>query len=940
MLNTFLYSEAYPEVLCLQEIWLSADEAKSLKIDKYNVASYYARSNMGGGGVAILVRDDIKYEEKIWHIEMTEKMFEAVSVNIFINDTKINVSSLYRSPVVNNEYNSIFYESLEKLLMLINKHTGPKFVCGDFNYNFLANTKATGDVVNLFSSYGLKQCFYEYSRIQGESMTLIDNVFTNIDLDQLKTETIANTLSDHNVQMVNFLIQDRKNNIKRANKRMFTEGNKNYFKYLLSKESWHDVYNEPRPELKFQVFFTIFLNIFNIAFPIKSVTFNKQNKNKPWITPQIIEEGRLLKDIYLSYKTTNDPNLKIRYNILKKRHQKNITVTKKSFYDKEILNTENKSKAAWSIINQNTNLKKKTNNLPKTLKVDGATLQDRQEQANAFNAYFINSVNYLTSNSGNNFVGQTLNFINTNSVFLSPVNISEIDEIITSASRKKSSGPDEVPCCLLKDCASFLSAPLAYLVNISFEIGHFPEQLKTALIIPIYKKKDSSNIENYRPIALLSVFSKIFEKAYKSRIQSFLIKQNLLTPRQYGFTENRSTQDAILSFYEKILENFNSKLKSVGIFYDFSRAFDTINHKLLLDKLHSYGIRGTAWTWLKSYLSGRTQCVCLTDDGKKYFSESTDILTGVPQGSVLGPLLFIIFINDLPNYIKNAFLTLFADDASTVLTAEDMDTLSRKANYSIELMSSWCHLNGQVLNVDKTELMLFTPVGVKPDSSLLVRINNKSIAKSPNIKFLGVNLDNSMSWEIHIQNLSDRLATKNFSIIQLRGSVNVSTLRIYYYGCIQSILLYGILCWGNCSGVNKIFIQQKRLLRSMLNVPYSTSCRELFKQQGILTIYCLYILESVCYVKKNLDKYAKCGEVNHYNTRSANKLYVPAHRLNQVAKGPFILSIRIFNSLPDNIKSTNSLKHFKVAVTNFLKIRCFYSLQEYFDCCDNISSGA
>lgn len=937
MLNTFLYTEAYPEVVCLQEIWVSQDEAKSIKIDKYKVASYYTRQNARGGGVAILVRDDIKYEEKILHIDMTEKMFEAVSVNIFVNGIKINVNSLYRSPVVKNEHKSIFYESLEKLLLITNKYKGPKFVCADFNYNFLENTRATCDVVNLFSSYGLKQCFSDYSRIYGESMTLIDNVFANIDPGELKTETIANTLSDHNAQLVNFIVEGQKSCITKVNKRLFTDCNKKYFKHLLTGESWHDVYNEPKYELKFHVFFTIFLSIFNIAFPIRRVTLNKQNKNKPWITPEIVEEGKFLKDVYHCYKATNDPNIKTRYNILKKRHMKNITATKKSFYDKEILNADNKSRAVWSVINKNTNINKKTNsNLPKTLNIDCTSIQDRQEQSNTFNTFFLNSVDRLTSKGGNNLEGKTLNFANNNSIFLSPVSSTEIKGIILSASRKKSAGPDGIPCCLLKECADLLAAPLAYLVNISFEIGLFPEQLRTALIIPIHKKNDSTNIENYRPIALLSVFSKIFEKAFKSRLQSFFIRQKLLTPRQYGFTENRSTQDALLSFYEKILDNFNSKLKSVGIFFDLSRAFDTINYKLLLDKLQAYGIRGNAWSWLKSYLYGRTQSVCLTDDGNKYYSESIDVTRGVPQGSVLGPLLFIIFINDLPDYLRNAFLTLFADDTSAILTADNMATLSKEANNCVELMSSWCHTNGLVLNPSKTELMLFTPITVKQDSSLLVRINNVSTAQTKSIKFLGIHLDNCMSWETHIENLSSRLATKNFSIIQLRGSVNISTLKVYYYGCIQSILSYGIMCWGNCSGINKIFIQQKRLLRNMLNVPYSTSCRELFKQQGILTIYSLYILQCVCYVKKNLPQFVKCGDINHYSTRSANKLYVPPHRLSQVAKGPFILSIRIYNSLPDNIKSINSFKHFKQSVIEFLNIRCFYSLQEFFDCCENI----
>lgn len=917
---------------------MSYDEAKALKIPGYTIASIYCRKQLKGGGVAILVRDDIQFSEKsLSSIGVTEKLFEAVSINITYNEVLFNINCIYRSPESNHNY---FIESMEKLLQLLSKNQISKFICADFNYNLMEVTNTTLNLTNLLTSFGYNKCFTEYSRVQGDSKTLIDNIFSNINDNLLSTQTENNVFSDHNAQIISHkfpVIKKYKESIK---KRVFSEENINNFKYLLSKENWNKVYTESNNNHKFKIFQEIFLDLFNTAFPEKTIKSNKKvnRKSKTWVSENIVNEGIFLRELHKQRQISNDPQLKIRYNILKKSHEKNIKYTKKAFHQEKINNEPNKSKAMWNVIKNNTNIKNNSKQIPmKILNEDKKYLNNIKDIANGFNNEFIKSVNRLTSPLNTDTSTVQIKRYNENTIYLTPVTEDEILNIIGLVCSKKSSGKDEVPCNLIRDTAEYLVTILVYLVNISFENGHFPDQLKTAIVIPVYKKNDPSDIKNYRPIALLSVFSKIFEKAFQTRLSCFINRYNLLTTRQYGFCKNRSTQDAILSFYEKILNNFNNNLKLVGLFFDFSKAFDCINHKLLLKKLEVYGIRGKALTWIISYLNERKQIVKITQDRKVCLSESVDVLTGVPQGSVLGPLLFILFINDITDSIDDhRFLTLFADDTSAIITADNINVLSMYARKCVENICTWCESNGLVLNSQKTDLVFFSPIGVKQDFSVLVRAADKSICQSEAVKFLGLKLDKNLSWQKHTESLTKNLSSKNYAIIQLRELVNIDTLKIFYYGCVNSVLSYGILCWGNSSAVQKVFILQKRIIRSMFTLSYNTSCRPYFRQHGILTIYSMYILQAVCYVRKNINQFIKCNEINKYHTRTGNNLYVPAYRLTQVSKGPFIASIKIYNHLPQKLKDIDSFNSFKNSVKQLLLDHCFYSLDEFFNFHQNV----
>ena len=267
--------------------------------------------------------------------------------------------------------------------------------------------------------------------------------------------------------------------------------------------------------------------------------------------------------------------------------------------------------------------------------------------------------------------------------------------------------------------------------------------------------------------------------------------------------------------------------------------------------------------------------------------------------------------------MESCFLTLFADDTSALITSDTVSRLSTVANSCVQSMSIWCQSNDLILNSSKTNFLLFKPIGTNIDYSILVKSENGSIKQQQEVKFLGLWMDSHLSWEVHVNHISKTLAGKNYLIKQLRSSVSTSTLKTFYFGTVQSILSYGLVCWGNCSSISKIFVLQKRIIRSMFNIPFLSSCRPIFKNNRILTLHCLYIYQCLCFVKKNINQFVKCKDVNNYRTRQANDIYVPPYRLSQVGNGPLIIARKIYNHLPNKFQALTSFRQFKVLVKNF-----------------------
>lgn len=925
--EVLLESLDYPEIICISEINYNESEILTLKLLNYKLTDFFCRSSYKLGGVAIFINNQVNFKIKTCSVNKIEKLFEYALIELLLEGCYITVGCFYRSPSSKTMDAEYFISNMDALLNTIYKSTSPTFICGDFNFNFDDNVQDTyaKKLCSTLGCYGLIKCITEFTRIQGDSKTIIDNIFSNVSIQCLNPKVIHTDLSDHFMQSISYCCKLNDNEVKCSYhlKRFFNNAEHlNYFKYLLSQEKWYFNENDGC-EHNFNKFYKTFLKLMDAAFPLEYCKIKRRQKRRaPWINIDIINEGIFLRDLHQSYKFSGDNEVLLRYKIIKKNHRDKIEQAKRTYNEIKYINSSNKSKAAWQIIN-----KKRDNiQLPKQfVDQEGNNVDNMSRAADAFNNFFINSVKTLTDNMSPS--NDDKQIFNNRSIFLRPYNANELLDIIKSVSTKNSSGEDEIPCSLLIKVAEFIAEPLASLVNLSFTDGVFPASLKNALVLPIHKKNDKSIISNYRGIALLSAFSKTLEKSYYIRLNEFIIKQNLLSERQFGFRKGLATKDAVLSLYNYILDNFENRSKTACLFFDLTRAFDTVDHNLLLNKLFNYGIRGPALSWIKSYLSGRTQSVVIKDVVKTHKSSPLNVSTGVPQGSILGPLLFLIFINNITQHMTDVVITLFADDSTMAVDSSSINELSFKASRLAKTMQNYCATSGLFLNNSKTDLLVFSTT--KLDYSLLVKMDNSCVKLNNTVKFLGVYMDPLLKWGAHIDYVVGKLATHCFVIWQLRRSVTLHILKMYYFSHIQSCLNYCNICWGNCSRSSEVFTLQKKIVRTMLFKPPRYSCKSFFIELGILTVPCLYILNCVLYIREHPDQFKGRISPNGINLRPNYNLNIPGHTLSSVAKGPKLMAIKLFNKLPTQIKMINVVQLFKKEVKSLLLKNAFYSVEEY-----------
>lgn len=399
---------------------------------------------------------------------------------------------------------------------------------------------------------------------------------------------------------------------------------------------------------------------------------------------------------------------------------------------------------------------------------------------------------------------------------------------------------------------------------------------------------------------------------------------------QHGYLEKKSTVTALFNFCNEILKSLEQNDIPLGLFLDLSKAYDTLNYDILLIKLQYYGFRDFTLKWFESYLSNRKQVVILKNcNGVK--SESDDITLGIPQGSVIGPILFLVYINDILEITENinyCNIVTYADDTNLLIKAKNMPELLDRSREIIDNANIWFNKNQLILNKTKTKIIFFQTKRTNIQESDIILTDDTHLTPENNVKFLGLYLDKNLSWSLHVKHVVQKISRSVYNLRILKRYLDFKTLKSVYHAIFESNIRYGMVIYGSTNELHKIFLVQKKALRVMLGMKIRESCRNKFKENNILTVTAILIQECTLFFFKNKNLFNIDKPQIVYNTRHSDYNY-PVHRLKLTELGPYYYCLKLFNNLPDYMKQIDNIVPFKNHLYKFLIDLEPYNLKDY-----------
>lgn len=898
-LYVFLDSCDFPDVLVLNEHFLKSDEPACLQ--DYRVISCYSRSNIKQGGTAILLHEQFSRQFNFVNISKYDNMIVEGEFEFSISMCKrlnLLIICMYHPPHCNE---NMFLNWLELLLLQISSSFSI-VLAGDLNIDFSDKDNVyTQRLRNLLSSFNLGMHVDSPTRITGFSARVIDYICSNID--EVSCRVINPGMSDHEAVLCALPLGCPKvTKAHHKQSRLFCARNFDRFGYCASKINWCEIIFGGNPLERFQISLT---HLLDSCFPMKHI---KEKKRKPWITEGIKISSRNLRSLHSLRKffLLND-FFRNYFNKYRSIYRKVVSRAKKNYFCNRIARASNTTRESWRVVGELTGRKPTIVNLT-------------DNTPDVFNKFFCSVAEKVRENLLP--LRDPLYYMRPVSVpqsfFFNPTDAVEIRGVLADIKNKNAVGWYEISVNILQHMPDSALHALSMAINHSFESGHFPDILKLAVVVPVQKSRASGSLSDFRPISLIPTLAKVIEKLVKNRMVTFLSKYNILNAQQYGFQSGKNTTDAIFALLEGVYKDVNDNEATAAVFCDLSKAFDTVDHEILLGKLDRYGFRGVVLKWFRTYLVGRTQKVRIHGS----VSGEEVVKSGVPQGSVLGPLLFLLYINDLLLLPISGKFTLFADDITISWHNKLACDLSKGINVDIAMVREWCDANFLSFNTSKTHMLAF-------NCDVSVSLNNSTIDSSAVTKFLGICIDNKLTFKSHITSLCAKLSSGCYAVKVVSETLGPVAARDVYFALVESHLRYGVCFWGNCSNylLIRVFRLQKRAIRCMCGARFRQSCRPLFSKYKILTLTSLFILETAGLI------FTKFGGKRHdsgYATRQVGHIPLPIPHTSMAKNSIFYDSKKIFNKLPLEIKSISSLKQFKNTLKTFLLTKTYYSLTEYF----------
>ena len=857
--------------------------------DLYKIPGYSSEYNdkmpgkSKGTGVGLYVHQSYVYN-RIEKLCICSPNLETVFVSVSNMDKPLTIGVTYRPP--SGSETDALNEIEELLCKLPDKNV---ILLGDFNFN-LFDKSSIGFENILYSSNFIPVISLATHDKPGCSPSLIDNILTNSTDNMISTGLLESRFSHHLpiFCVLDCCLPDSDELASTKPKYDYCESNMNKF---LDDVSCNFSKGLQYDELNFEVFVSKIKSLIEHNFLIESESFNRSKRNmisNPWITPGVIASVNNKEILYKQWKRSIDKgnplgntDLYLTYSKFRRELKYVIRCAKKLYYSRKFSKVSGNIKKTWALINELRGRSK--SGIKASFKVDGELVKDKRVISNGFNMFFSSIASKLnakicsskplgdgdTSKDASHYK-KYFNKKVANSIFLRPCDSEEVEYTVKSFQGDKAS---DISISILKKCLPYISWHLAGFINYFMETGIFPKILKIGKVTPVYKKGDPQVFDNYRPISILPIFGKIFEKIIYSRLYSFFTSQMVIYDKQFGFRANHSTAHAVNYSINHILNNLEKKNYVIGIFIDLSKAFDTIDHEKLLVKLEHYGIRGPCLELIRSYLCGRQQYT----DFQNTYSDNCKIKYGVPQGSVLGPLLFLLYINDITNACNLGHFILFADDTNIFVTGKSEVEVYSYANQVLRAVNDYMASNLLHINISKSVYMLFRP---NRNSSCArareyninqsLKLSDIELTRVESVRFLGVIIDSGLTWIPHLEKLQAKLASSIAVIKRIMKFIPETEYKKLYDSLFKSHLSYCISCWGGVTPyrLSKLFSLQKRCVRLLFGIKptfdssvfYETCARAktfsehmakknyslentkpIFNKEKILSIYNLYV---------------------------------------------------------------------------------------------------
>ena len=875
----------------------------------------YANDTINKVGILVYIHSDVAYKRCT---ELEHPDIECIWLKVKYHNISFLIGQLYR----NGTYDNAWFTRFEYMMDKVSSLNIRTILLGDFNINILDKSKTVYKQWSVIHpSYNLTQLIDIPTRVAKDSSTIIDHIYTDTSSSIAEICVPTCGISDH--YPVFCTLQSNKSHSYEKNKhksifyRSFKHFKNDAFIWDVINAPLDDVYNYTDPTEALDTWCRIFMKIVDTHAPVKK----KRVKNDimpPWLTANIRHEMRIR------------DNLKSKNNFEEYKKQRNkvkslIRIGKRDYIN-SLIKDKADSRSIWKAI--------------KLLRNSKSGASEIKPDPDAFNDHFTSIAEKLLHGNNNATTTDTFaSVLEKIDTFVTPklghntklviplMSISDVSSYLKHLKPNTSIGLDGIHNKFLKLAYPFITDSLTYIYNLIISHNDVPHNLKAAKCFPLFKGGSKDDPSNYRPISILSSLVKPLEKHIQTHVMVFFEKYNLFHSGQSAFRKNHSCETAILNLTEKLYTSCNNGNLAAAAFIDFSKAFDLINHSKLLEKLEHYGISPVSLPLFASYLSDRTQTVCIS--GKQ--STSLPLRHGIPQGSILGPLLFSIYINDLPLHISDTDCDMFADDTTLMKTNSNLTELQSSLNTSLKQLSRWCALNDMIVNPIKSESMLICTFQKRvrlPSDKLGLTFNNTSIPQVTSHILLGITLDQNLQWCEHTLNVSKKISSQIFQLNCIKTYLNEHTRKMFYFAYIQPHFDYCSSIWSHCAATHlkHIFSLQRRAIRAIVSISNDDhrDLTDVFKKLSILTFDKQTIFRDVLLVKKVLDGTAPLNIQTMFIKQEAryfeNDLRFRLPKADtDILKMSFSYSgTASWNHLPHRIRTIKNTHHFRKLLKSFL----------------------